>query len=118
MRVPGRPSSISLVGVAVLMFVCFLSRSVAQVDHAGLSGTISDPSGAVIPGIHVVVCMPDTGSVRETDASRAGTYEVPQLPVGIYTVTLTGKGFATLIFNHVILPCESLDPNSRSTSPA
>jgi hypothetical protein len=88
--------------MAALLFVCFLTQSVAQVDRTGLNGTVSDSAGGVIPGIHVVIYMPETGSVRETDTSRAGTYEVPALPVGTYTVTFTGNGFATLTFNQVI----------------
>ena len=87
----------------LLLFGCLLTPSAAQVDRAGLSGTVSDAAGAVIPGIHVVVTMPDTGRVRETETSRAGTYEIPQLPVGTCSVTYTGNGFATLVFNHVIL---------------
>ena len=87
----------------LLLFGCLLTPSVAQVDRAGLSGTVSDAAGAVIPGIHVVVTMPETGRVRETETSRAGTYEIPQLPVGTCSVTYTGNGFATLVFNHVIL---------------
>ncbi len=94
--------SIFPLGVAALLFAQLSSQVFAQVDRAGLTGTVTDSSGNAIPGIHVVAYMPDTGSARETDSSRTGTYEVPELPVGSYTVTFTGNGFATLTFNQVI----------------
>jgi hypothetical protein len=109
-------SSLTSPGLAVLLFVFLLSRAFAQVDRAGLSGTVTDSAGNVIPDIHVVVYKPDIGLVRETDTSRTGTYEVPELPVGAYTVTFTGNGFATLTFNQVIQTVgrtRTLDANLR-----
>lgn len=72
-------------------------------DRAGLSGTVFDRAGNVIPGIHVAVLKPDTGLRRETVTSSTGTYAVPELPIGVYTVTFAGNGFATLTFDQVIL---------------
>ena len=74
----------------------------AQVDRAGLNGTVSDPAGKLIPGVHVVASMPDTGLRRETITSREGTYEVPELPVGTYTIKFTASGFTTVTFDRVI----------------
>jgi len=95
-------SSLFTLGAAALLLICFATQGLAQIDRTGLNGTVTDSAGGVIPGVHVVVYMPDTGSIRETDTSRAGTYEVPELPIGSYTVTFTGNGFATLTFNQVI----------------
>ena len=102
MRMTRSISSLFSFAAIALLFVCFPLHGLSQVDRAGLSGTVTDTTGEVVPGVHVVVYMPDTGSVRETDTSRSGTYEVPELPVGTYTVTFTGDGFATLTFNQVI----------------
>jgi hypothetical protein len=63
--------------VTLPLFVCFLTPGVAQVDRAGLSGTISDAAGAVIPGIHVVVSMPDTGRVGTRIAPMSGPMKFP-----------------------------------------
>jgi hypothetical protein len=95
------PSFPKLCLIAV-MSVCLLPQSSAQVDRAGLNGTVTDPAGRVVPGVHVVVTKPDTGLVRETDTSRTGTYEISELPVGAYTVTFTGSGFATQTFDRVV----------------
>src|ERR1700751_2982769 len=77
-------------------------RAVAQVDRTGLTGTITDPSGKVVPGVRVVAEMPDTGLRRETLSSGTGTFDIPELPVGTYAVTFSGKGFAPLIFTQVV----------------
>ncbi len=95
-------SFVSSFAPAALFFLCLAAQGFAQVDRASLSGTVTDSAGAVVPGIHVVVSSPDTGLTRETDTSRTGTYEIPEIPVGAYTVTFTHQGFATLTFDQVI----------------
>lgn len=85
-----------------MLFGCLLSQASTQVDRAGLSGTVTDSAGRVVPGVHVVVTMPDTGLVRETYTSHKGTCEVPDLPLGACTVTFTGNGFAALTFDQVV----------------
>src|ERR1700683_136120 len=74
----------------------------AQVDLSGLNGTVSDPSGKLVPGVRVVAYMADTGLRRETTTSREGTYEIPELPVGAYTISFTANGFATMTFDRVV----------------
>jgi Carboxypeptidase regulatory-like domain len=74
----------------------------AQVAQSGLTGTVSDSAGKLIPGVHVTALMPVIGLRRESTTSRRGTYEIPELPVGVYTVILSGNGFATLTFDQVI----------------
>jgi hypothetical protein len=102
MRLSRFLSFTSSFGVAAALLVFFSSQGFAQVDRAGLSGTVTDPVGKAIPGIRVMASMPEAGLVRETVTSRTGSYEVPELPIGSYTVTFAGNGFATLTFNRVI----------------
>src|SRR3984957_10019657 len=89
----------SLLGVVLLL--CAVSEGFSQVDRAELSGTVTDPAGKVIPGVHVAALMPDIGLRREAVTSDAGTYEIPALPVGVYTITFTHPGFKPLTFVHV-----------------
>ncbi len=88
----------SLLSFLVLFLAYPAKQAVAQVDRAGLSGTIIDPSGKVIPDVHVVAEMLDTGLMRETVSSSAGIYDIPELPVGVYTITFGHPGFKTLTF--------------------
>jgi hypothetical protein len=65
----------------------------AQVDRAGLEGTVRDGGGKRIPGAHVEAIQTTTGLHRETVSSPNGTYDIPELPVGFYRVTCTANGF-------------------------
>ena len=89
---------VSLLALSTTILDCSTEFAVAQVDRAGLNGTITDPSGRVVPGVHVVAEMPDTGLRRETVSSSAGSYDIPELPVGSYTITFDYPGFKTLTF--------------------
>jgi hypothetical protein len=89
---------VSLLAITTCVLVLPTGLALAQVDRAGLDGSITDPSGKVIPGVHVVAEMPDTGLRRETVSSSTGTYDIPELPVGTYTITFDHPGFKALTF--------------------
>jgi hypothetical protein len=71
----------------------------SQVTGATLSGTITDPSGGVIPGAQISVTNTATGITREFQADSAGYYTAPNLAPGTYEVKVTAKGFNTTISN-------------------
>src|SRR3984893_7022310 len=75
----------------------------AQVDHASLSGTVTDASGAVVQGAKVEAVSSATGFRRETVTGTAGTYQIPALSVGTYSVTVSKPGFRTVDFKAVEL---------------
>jgi hypothetical protein len=79
-----------------------VGASLAQVDRAGLNGTVTDSSGRVLPRAHITAVQDATGLQRETTSSSSGTYDIPELPVGAYTVTFTHNGFKTLSFVNVV----------------
>ncbi|MBV8672495.1 MAG: TonB-dependent receptor [Acidobacteriaceae bacterium] len=89
-------ASLSALSICVLFFPN--GQAVAQVDRAGLNGTITDPSGKVVPGVHVVAEMPDKGLKRETLSTSTGNYDLPGLPVGLYTVSFNHPGFKPVTF--------------------
>ena len=84
------------IGFSAILFVAGVSYG--QVDRSGLSGTVTDPSGRMLPRTHVTVVQNATGLHRETDSDASGNYTIPQLPVGIYTVTFEHQGFRKLEF--------------------
>jgi hypothetical protein len=71
-------------------------RALAQQTLGGITGTISDDSGAVIPGATVKVVGDQTNLTRTMDTSDTGFYLIPNLPIGSYTITVTHTGFETL----------------------
>jgi hypothetical protein len=70
----------------------------AQVDRSGLNGTVTDASGRILPETHVTAVQNSTGLRRETVSDPTGNFSIPQLPVGIYTVTFEHQGFQKLEF--------------------
>ena len=81
---------------AILLSLTPFSR--AQIDRAALSGTVTDPSGRVLPQTRVTAVGTATGLQRTATSSPAGTYDLPELPVGNYTITFQHEGFSTLTF--------------------
>ncbi|MGA9475574.1 MAG: TonB-dependent receptor [Terriglobales bacterium] len=83
---------------AILLILSLVSVSLAQIDRSGLSGTVIDPSGRVLPQAHVVAVKNDSGLRREATTSSSGTYDIAELPVGVYTITFDHDGFKSLTF--------------------
>src|SRR5271154_1266466 len=80
----------------VLLFVFAISLS-AQTFRGTILGTVTDPSGAVVPGAKVSARNMGTGLERSTETSADGSYSVPELPIGTYSVTVTQTGFQTFV---------------------
>jgi len=76
---------------AVLLFAALPSS--AQTFRGTILGTVTDPSGAAIAGAGVVVKNVNTGLSRTVSTSEDGTYSVPELPIGTYSVTVEKSGF-------------------------
>ncbi len=80
----------------VFLLLAAVSLS-AQTFRGTILGTVTDPTGAVVAGAKVTVKNTGTGLVRTTETSADGSYSVPELPIGTYTVTITQAGFQTFI---------------------
>ncbi|HVM92745.1 MAG TPA: carboxypeptidase regulatory-like domain-containing protein [Terriglobales bacterium] len=88
--------------IAFSVLLCLVSSSPAQLAGTGLTGTVFDSSGRVMPGVQVSAVQDSTGLRRETLSSGQGTYDIPELPVGVYTVSFSQSGFETLSFKSVV----------------
>lgn len=80
--------------VQLMMLFCLVASAVfAQTTSGSMSGTITDPNGALIPGAKVVATHEPTMREYETATTAAGMYVFPTLPAGPYTLTVTQPGF-------------------------
>jgi len=80
----------------ILVFVLLAAVTLsAQTFRGTILGTVTDPSGAVVAGAKVTVKNAGTGLERTTETSADGSYALPELPIGTYTVTVTLIGFQT-----------------------
>ncbi|MET0621551.1 MAG: TonB-dependent receptor [Pyrinomonadaceae bacterium] len=72
----------------------FAPPASAQTHRASVLGTITDPTGAPVPGVGVSVTNLGTGEARTATSSGEGQYVVAQLPPGSYRLEVEGQGFA------------------------
>ncbi len=83
---------------AVLAFVCIALTVLpisAQFDTGTIAGTITDPTGAVVPHASVTVTNQGTSAQTTLEASDAGNFVASALPLGNYVVAATASGFGT-----------------------
>jgi len=78
--------------------------ALAQSDRGSITGTIADPSGAVVASAKVEAKNIDNGSIYEAGSSSTGNYVLPQLPTGNYELTVTVTGFKKYVKQNIFLP--------------
>jgi len=83
-----------------------------------ISGSITDATGAAVPGVKVTVLSPSTGSTREGTTDQAGHYIVPLLGVGEYTVRAEVSGFQPAEATNVRLQVDEQREIDFKLSPA
>ena len=70
---------------------------------AQISGVVRDQSGAVLPGVEVTATQTDTGIGRTTITNEAGSYIMPNLPLGPYRFEAGLPGFRTFVQSGIVL---------------
>src|SRR5437762_5638538 len=77
-----------------IAFAIFISTSTfAQKVTGTISGTVTDPQGAVVPGAAVTIVGQATNAARNAMTGSSGTYAFPEVEAGIYTLKVTKDGF-------------------------
>lgn len=70
-----------------------MAQSVSTFDTGTITGTITDPSGAVIPHASVTIANTGTGSITTSQTNNDGIFSAPGLPFGNYVVSATASSF-------------------------
>lgn len=81
-------------GAALSLALC-ASASYAQSGAGSIQGTVTDSTGAILPGALIHVANSATGVASNTKANGAGSYQVPGLFAGTYIMTVTAPGMET-----------------------
>ncbi|MGC2527918.1 MAG: carboxypeptidase regulatory-like domain-containing protein, partial [Candidatus Acidiferrum sp.] len=95
------PSRLRFLFVLLVALIGFSFSTFAQT--ATIVGTVTDPSGAVVPGVNVTITNSDTGLRRVFPTSGDGQYVAPDLQIGHYTVKAEAKGFKVSEQKNVVL---------------
>lgn len=83
------------------LLMMFAAALMAQTFRGTILGTVTDSSGAVVSGAKITVHNQATGLDRSTESSADGSYSVPELPIGTYSVSISSPGFRTSVTNGV-----------------
>ena len=93
-------------GVPAALFLVLLLAGAAWAQNSGsgtISGTVTDPKGAVMPGVSVVIRNTDTGIDKTVETNEFGLYSVPFLPPGHYQITASKTGFTKVVREDLVL---------------
>jgi hypothetical protein len=85
----------------LLCITALVSPLVAQ--DATIVGTVTDPSGAVVPNVQITITNTDTGQARKVATNDSGQYVAPELRIGRYTVRAEAAGFKAAERKDVVL---------------
>src|SRR5262249_40586519 len=95
-------SFLNAVLIAILGCTAVWGQATAQI-----SGTVSDQSGAVLPGAEVTATQTETGITRNTVSNETGSYVLSNLTLGPYRVEVSLPGFRTFVQTGVVLQVNS-----------
>jgi carboxypeptidase family protein len=84
----------------VLGFISLGQLAVQAQTNGAIGGTIVDPTGAVVPNA-TVAAKSLSGKEFTANTSENGTYRIPAVPSGIYSVSVTAKGFKTTVATNI-----------------
>ena len=90
--------------VLPLLLIVGSGACFAQSTNAGdIRGTITDSSGAVLPGVRVTVLNVDTGVSKDYTTNQSGLYDTDSIVTGSYTITFTKAGFQKFVRGPITL---------------
>src|SRR5439155_25301454 len=95
---PKREVVVNSVRISSAFFAIFLTCTLlfSQGSAGRILGSVTDPTGAVIPGVTVTIRDVDRGTARTLTTDEAGAYNAPNLLPGTYTVRVEFAGFTTV----------------------
>ena len=88
--------------------------AIGQLTTGTITGTVTDQSGAAVPGATVTLKNTDTGISRTTQTRENGKYEALSLPTGSYEISASLSGFQTVVHTGIGL---ALGQNGRRGQP-
>ena len=110
MSYSGRPSKFRVFSaLGLCLLACLAAQKLrGQAATAGITGTVTDSSGASVPGAAVNAKDIGTSVVRASQSDAQGRYSIPDLAIGNYEVQATKTGFQTVVTKDVTLTVGSL----------
>src|SRR5271156_5672754 len=92
-----RATTYLLTALLGMSLSCVNQQSYAQDVNASLSGSVTDPAGAVIPGAKVTLIHETSGARQDFQTDSSGEYNFRNLPPGIYDLSVTAPAFESFV---------------------
>ncbi len=105
------PKAVMAILIGLLAVGCFLTsrQAFAQSRNAGeIRGTVTDQSGAAVPGVKVAIKEISTGVVQYATTNEAGIYDAPDVALGQYTLTFAKQGFKEFTRSGIVLYLQTI----------
>jgi len=83
--------------------VLLMASSLAFAQEATIVGTVTDPSGSVLPNVTITITSTDTGRVSTFTTNDSGQYVAPDLAIGHYSIKAEAAGFSSAVKDGVVL---------------
>ena len=100
----------------VLLLAASAGQVFAQAVNAGeIRGTVTDPSGAMVPGVNIAILNTQTGVRTDVVSNESGIYDALSILPGNYTVTFAKEGFARLVRQGIDLRIQVITLNAQLT---
>lgn len=94
---------VRILSVACLALLGSHSMGRAQVNTSTIAGSVVDESGAAVPNAKVVATISSIGLQREVTTNENGEYVVPQIPPGVWSISVQASGFRTANVENITL---------------
>ncbi|HEY0703204.1 MAG TPA: carboxypeptidase regulatory-like domain-containing protein [Candidatus Acidoferrales bacterium] len=98
---------VRIAGILALVLALTTAVSLFAGVTASISGTVTDPSGATVPGASVTATNVDTGVVTTLSTNGAGFYSFQALPLGTYTIGVSQSGFKAYLQSGLVLTVDA-----------
>src|ERR1039457_5459164 len=99
---------------AALLIICMAGFGLAQNTNSGdIRGTVTDTSGAVVPGVTVKLLNIDTGVAKELVTNSVGLYDAVSILPGRYKITFAKEGFGKVVRDGIVLEVGAISVDAQ-----
>ena len=92
-----------VLAVLMIVFLVPVFAGAQTLTSGAIAGTVTDPSGAVVPNVKVTASNTKTGAVRTVTTTATGTYVIPELQPGEYRVKAEATGFSVIELGPIVV---------------
>src|SRR5882762_2064946 len=98
------------------LLLCFAVSALAQNSNSSdIRGTVTDPTGATIPGVSVTLLNTNTGVTKSLTTNSAGLYDAVSVLPGSYSITFVKEGFQKVVRSGINLQVGSISVDTQLT---